>query len=90
MYSSIIEGINEIIKYNKDLDPKTHNMSDKEAHYFIQGLEVAKQTIKQVEEFSTDELAHETFEEVVAALKDTLDKEDMKETIDHVFGNEEE
>ncbi|MGD6876969.1 hypothetical protein [Bacillus infantis] len=90
MYSSIIEGIDEIIKYHNGLNPNTHNMSEKEAHYFIQGLEVAKQTIRQFEEFNTDELAHETFEEVVVALKETLDEEDMKETINHVFGNEEE
>ncbi|TCJ00426.1 hypothetical protein [Cytobacillus praedii] len=85
MYKHINEAIDKIIEFHKTLDPKKHNMTKEEAHYYIQGLEVAKQLVEQTQEIDTGELAFETFENVVRNLSAELDQYDMEEIIGDVF-----
>jgi hypothetical protein len=93
MYQEIIKGIDELIKHHKKLKPEDYKMTEQEAHYFIHGLNVAKQQVEQLQEIHTKELAYETFENVVKALCDHLDRYDMEVIIEDVFmdkDNEEE
>lgn len=85
MYEHINETINKVIENHKFLDPKKHNMTEKDTHYYIQGLEVAKQLVEQTQDFDTEELALETFENVVRHLSKTLDKYAMAEIIEAAY-----
>ncbi|MFO1442969.1 hypothetical protein KDN24_07025 [Bacillus sp. Bva_UNVM-123] len=85
MYEHINEAIDKVIEYHKTLDPKSHSLTEKEAHYFIQGLEVAKQIVNQSQEIDIEEVSYETFENVVKNLRTTLNQYDMEEIIGNVF-----
>lgn len=81
MYKHIIETIDEVIKQH--IDKKDVGESERDQHYFIQGLEVAKQLIEQVQE--TDiECAYETFENIVLNLRNEMSKDEMKDIIDEI------
>jgi 5-bromo-4-chloroindolyl phosphate hydrolysis protein len=82
MYKEINRVIDQIIELHKNTE---NEMTDRERHYFIQGLEVAKQQIEQLEEYHTTELAYETFEDTVRALKGNLDRYDMEVIIEDIF-----
>jgi hypothetical protein len=85
MYQNIIDAINQCIENYKNNDDI--GGSDKDKHYFIEGLKVAKQIVEQVRE--TDiEMAYETFENVVMTLKNELDRYDMEVIIEDVFMDE--
>ncbi|PLR99505.1 hypothetical protein [Bacillus sp. T33-2] len=85
MYQSILDSINATIEHHKKLNPSNHKLSEQEVHYFIQGLEVAKQLVEQTQELNVEELAYETFEDTVRTLSDHLDRYDMEVIIEDVF-----
>jgi 5-bromo-4-chloroindolyl phosphate hydrolysis protein len=72
MYQNIINDVDGVINQHKENKIKT-GLTEKEKFYFIQGLEVAKQIIENAEDIAIDEIAYETFEDTVKALKDSLD-----------------
>jgi hypothetical protein len=83
MYQHIIAAIEAVEKKSNEMEFG----SERDNHYFLEGLNVAKQVIKEVGE--TDiEMAYETFENTVIALKDELDKYDMEVIIEDVFMDE--
>lgn len=85
MYKEITKVLDIIIKQHKDIEG---SVTEIEKHYFLQGLEVAKQQIEQLEELHTTELAYETFEDTVRVMKDNLDRYDMELIIEDIFSNE--
>lgn len=88
MYKNIIDVLNQAIKHHQEIWEKSTDITEQEKHYFIQGLEVAKQLVEGEQDLVIDELAYETFEEVVEVLKGSLEKHEMEEIIEEVFDEE--
>ena len=81
MYKHIIETIDEVIKQHQE--KKDIGISERDHHYYIQGLEVAKQLIQQVQD--TDiEMPHETLENVIIHLRNEISDDEMKDIIDNI------
>ena len=83
MYKDIVKALNGAIELHKGL--KVEGVSESEVNYFIKGLEMAITIVKQVEEEHSDFLASETFDDVVLALKDSLEKDEMIQTINSLY-----
>jgi hypothetical protein len=89
LYEGIIDTIDQCIDRHKDSKfQAVNNFPVRDIHYFIQGLEVAKQIIIDEDEFAKEVVPHEIFEETVRELMFSLDRDDMEDIIDGVFTDE--
>lgn len=80
MYQSIINDLDYIIK---NYNPKS--MSDKEKHYFLQGVSMAKQIIEQAEDFNAGESAYETLEATLKAVNSHLFRDEVNQLVDEIY-----
>ncbi|MCA1027051.1 hypothetical protein LCM23_13195 [Cytobacillus kochii] len=83
MYQGINKAIDQVISKHK----KT---IERDTHYYIQGLEVAKLLVDQTQEIDVEEVPYETFENIVQILSNYLEKEDMEKIIAEVFISKED
>lgn len=88
MYKIIFQVINEVIKCHETWK-LTKDMTERDRVMFINGLNVAKQLIEQIEEDNKIDFAYETLEDTIKFLKDNLNKEEVIEIVESIFDEEE-
>ena len=83
MYQHIIDALNETINYHRSKESPVA-IENRDLHYFIQGLQVAKQIVSGCEDSAIDDTPHETFEDTVRALWNELDRNEMLTILDDI------
>ena len=62
--------------------------SERDKHYFKEGLSIAKQAIEASEDMIKEDVSYEFVEGVLTSLIDNFDRDELVEMIDELYGFE--